>query len=73
MWAGSVAMLVMHGGAYVALKTGSRWPTGPLASRAMRALAMVVLFVLAGLWVAMGIDGYQLAGMSRMMVRRTPC
>jgi cytochrome d ubiquinol oxidase subunit II len=59
----SVAMLVMHGGTYVALKAGQ-----PVAGRAISfaryaALTMVVLFVLAGIWVAKGIDGYQLAGM----------
>jgi cytochrome d ubiquinol oxidase subunit II len=58
----SVAMLVMHGGTYLALKAGE-----PVAGRAKSlaryaALAMVVLFMLAGIWVAKGIDGYQLAG-----------
>jgi len=58
----SVAMLVMHGGTYLALKAGE-----PVVGRAKSlaryaALAMVVLFMLAGIWVAKGIDGYQLAG-----------
>ena len=54
----SVAMLVMHGGAYLALKAGE-----PVASRAAThsryaALALLVLFALAGLWVGFGLDGY---------------
>ncbi|MBX9710202.1 MAG: cytochrome d ubiquinol oxidase subunit II [Xanthobacteraceae bacterium] len=54
----SVAMLVAHGGTYLTLK-GS----GMVASRAATAgrlasLLAIVLFVLAGLWVAYGIDGY---------------
>ncbi|GLS18519.1 cytochrome d ubiquinol oxidase subunit II [Labrys miyagiensis] len=58
----SVAMLVMHGGTYLALKAGQ-----PVAGRAISlaryaALAMVVLFLAAGVWVAKGIDGYQLVG-----------
>ncbi|WP_413993410.1 cytochrome d ubiquinol oxidase subunit II [Labrys okinawensis] len=58
----SVAMLVMHGGTYLALKAGQ-----PVAGRAMllaryAAFTMVVLFAIAGLWVTKGIDGYQLAG-----------
>lgn len=57
----SVAMLVMHGGVFVALKT-----EGPVADRgaqaaASAALVMVALFLAAGAWVALGIDGYTIA------------
>ncbi|MEJ0011234.1 MAG: cytochrome d ubiquinol oxidase subunit II [Bauldia sp.] len=54
----SVAMLVMHGGAYLALKAGE--PVGSRAAAYSRyaALALLVLFTLAGLWVAFGLDGY---------------
>ena len=57
----SVAMLVMHGGVFIALKTEP--PVASRASRAamMAALAMVVLFLLAGVWIAYGIDGYAIA------------
>lgn len=55
----SVAMLVMHGAAMLAMKT-----SGAIAERARRygslaALATAVLFVIGGLWVAR-IDGYAL-------------
>jgi cytochrome d ubiquinol oxidase subunit II len=58
----SVAMLVMHGGTWLALKTD-----GVVAERAARAArrfsrATFVLFALAGLWIAYGIDGYVLSG-----------
>ncbi|MDQ0393307.1 cytochrome d ubiquinol oxidase subunit II [Labrys monachus] len=58
----SVAMLAMHGGTYLALKADE--PVAARAASATRwaAIAMVILFLLAGVWVAIGIDGYQLAG-----------
>ncbi|MEO8666944.1 MAG: cytochrome d ubiquinol oxidase subunit II [Bauldia sp.] len=54
----SVAMLTMHGGAYLALKTGQ--PVAGRAAAAVRyaALALIVLFTLAGIWVGFGLDGY---------------
>ncbi len=57
----SVAMLVAHGAAMLVLKTD-----GPVAERAARfgsiaALASFVLFAAAGVWVAMGLPGYQIS------------
>jgi cytochrome bd ubiquinol oxidase subunit II len=54
----SVAMLTLHGASYLALKA-----SGDVASRAVRvgramAPLTIVMFVLAGVWVAFGIDGY---------------
>jgi cytochrome bd ubiquinol oxidase subunit II len=54
----SVAMLTMHGGAYLALKAA-----GPVSARAasaagLAAVALIVLFALAGVWVAFGLSGY---------------
>jgi cytochrome d ubiquinol oxidase subunit II len=54
----SLAMLVMQGATYLSIKT-----EGVIAARAKRAgqlaaLAMIVLFTLAGVWIAYGIDGY---------------
>jgi len=56
----SLAMLTMHGSVYAALKVGE-----PMAGRAViagrwAAIVFVVCFVLAGVWVASGIDGQQL-------------
>ncbi|WFC41622.1 cytochrome d ubiquinol oxidase subunit II [Pseudoxanthomonas sp. SE1] len=58
----SVAMLVAHGASMLVLKTD-----GPVAMRARRlgslaAVATAVLFVLAGVWVARGVDGYAVVG-----------
>jgi cytochrome d ubiquinol oxidase subunit II len=54
----SVAMLATHGAVYLALKT-----EGAVAQRArafvtVGAVATVALFVIGGVWVALGIDGY---------------
>lgn len=57
-----VTMLLMHGASWLALKT-----EGPVAERSrnfgtIAAIAMIVLFALAGVWVAMGIPGYAFSG-----------
>ena len=56
----SVAMLVLHGGSYLAAKTD-----GAVAARARRiggcaGLGAAALFGLAGLWIAFGIEGYRI-------------
>lgn len=56
----SAALLTTHGAVYLALKT-----EGPVRDRARvyvryGALATVVLFALAGVWVALGIEGHVL-------------
>jgi cytochrome d ubiquinol oxidase subunit II len=57
----SLAMLVMHGASYAALKTGE-----PMAARAARvargaALVYLLLFALAGVWVAFALVGQRIA------------
>ncbi len=57
----SVAMLVMHGAAWLQVKTD-----GIVAERARRygsiaALAVIVLFALGGLFLWMGVDGYRIS------------
>ncbi|MFC5473830.1 cytochrome d ubiquinol oxidase subunit II [Paraherbaspirillum soli] len=59
----SVAMLTMHGAAFLQVKTD-----GAIALRArnaarIAALATVVLFVIGGIWIALGIDGYRITAM----------
>jgi cytochrome d ubiquinol oxidase subunit II len=59
----SVAMLVMHGGIFLQIRT-----EGEINARAKRAVMIfsglfVVAFALAGLWVAFGIDGYRVISM----------
>ena len=57
----SVAMLAMHGGAYLALKADD--PVGDRAARAARfaAWTLIALFALAGVWVAFGLTGYAIS------------
>ncbi len=55
----SLSMLLMHGAAWLMVKT-----EGPVAERARRygsvaALATIALFALGGLWLWAGIDGYR--------------
>ncbi|SCY82796.1 cytochrome d ubiquinol oxidase subunit II [Rhizobium sp. NFACC06-2] len=55
----SVAMLIMHGAAWLVLKTD-----GPVAARArafgsIAALATTVLFALGGVFLWLGVDGYR--------------
>ena len=59
----SLAMLMMHGAAFLQLRT-----EGEIRLRAGTALkiaagALIVLFAVAGLWLATGIDGYRIASM----------
>jgi cytochrome bd ubiquinol oxidase subunit II len=58
----SVLMLAMHGGTWLALKADG--DVGSRAGHAARlcALAAAIVFALAGLWVATGIDGYTVVG-----------
>jgi cytochrome bd ubiquinol oxidase subunit II len=54
----SVGMLTLHGASYLALKA-----SGPVANRAVEAARLmapitIVLFLVAGIWVAFGIEGY---------------
>ncbi|MEM7169778.1 MAG: cytochrome d ubiquinol oxidase subunit II [Pseudomonadota bacterium] len=54
----SLAMLLMHGASYLALKAGA-----PVCDRARKvgqlaALMLIVLFSLGGVWTAWGLEGY---------------
>ncbi len=56
----SVAMLVLHGAAWLVLKA-----SGPVAERARRygslaALAVLILFALGGIFLAIGVSGYSI-------------
>ena len=58
----SVAMLAMHGSAWLALKTDGAVTRRARRGVALGALALVVLFAGAGLWVAFGLAGYVVSG-----------
>jgi len=68
----SLAMLAMHGGAYLQLRT-----EGVIQARAARytrvaAVVTLALFLIGGLWVATGIEGYRIANMPRAGSAFTP-
>ena len=58
----SVAMIVMQGGTYLATKTEGELRKRSSAISRLAAMTALALFVLAGLWVAYGLEGYVLKG-----------
>ena len=54
----SVAMLLNHGAAWLQMKTDGFIEVRARAVSVVLSLAGVTLFVLAGLWVAFGLDGF---------------
>ncbi|MGV7216042.1 cytochrome d ubiquinol oxidase subunit II [Bradyrhizobium sp. UFLA05-112] len=54
----SAAMLATHGAAYLALKTDNAVQRRACDAMKIGSLATFVLFVVGGLWVWLGIDGY---------------
>ena len=56
----SVAMLVMHGACYLRLRLADDLQLRAAHAARLASLATIVLFALAGVWVAYGIDGYRL-------------
>jgi cytochrome d ubiquinol oxidase subunit II len=59
----SVAMLTMHGALYLQLRTeGAVHARASLAAR-LAGVVLLAAFVAAGLWVSMGIDGFQIVSM----------
>jgi len=68
----SVAMMVAHGAAWLQLKTA-----GPVAERARRygsvaAVAGIVLYALAGVWMASAIGGYRITSAAQMVGPSNP-
>lgn len=68
----SLTMLVMHGAAFLLIKT-----EGEIYARAKRALKtfgifFIVLFALGGVWVAIGVEGYRIVSMPDPNTSFTP-
>ena len=68
----SLTMLVMHGAAFLLIKT-----EGEIYLRAKRALRVfailfIVLFALGGVWVAFGVEGYRIVSMPDPNTSFTP-
>jgi cytochrome d ubiquinol oxidase subunit II len=57
----SVSMLLMHGAAYLSVKTENPIRERAVSTTRYCAIALLILFIAAGVWVAFGIDGYVLS------------
>jgi cytochrome d ubiquinol oxidase subunit II len=58
----SLSMLVMHGGAWLALKAEDAVQMRARTIGSIAALAAVAAYVAAGFWLAFGVEGYRIAG-----------
>jgi cytochrome bd ubiquinol oxidase subunit II len=54
----SVAMLTLHGASFLVLKASGAVVDRAVRSGRLAALITIGLFILAGIWVSLGIDGY---------------
>jgi len=59
----SVAMLLMHGAAYLQVKTDALIAQRARSVAKIAGLATALLFIAGGFWVAFGIHGYRITGM----------
>jgi cytochrome d ubiquinol oxidase subunit II len=59
----SLAMLLMHGAAYLQLRTEGVVQARATRSARYAALVLIAAFASAGIWVATGIDGYRILAM----------
>ncbi|MCW5589157.1 MAG: cytochrome d ubiquinol oxidase subunit II [Legionellales bacterium] len=57
----SAFMLAMHGGLYVAVKTTDRIHQRAYTISRSCALLVIILFAIGGIWIAKGIQGYQVS------------
>lgn len=58
----SLSMLVMHGGAWLTVKTTGEVQKRARAHGSIAALVAVATYALAGIWLAYGISGYRIVG-----------
>lgn len=56
----SVAMVILHGGVYLSHRTEGDVQARAKTATGIALIVFVVLFTIAGIWVAMGIDGYRI-------------
>lgn len=56
----SLSMFLMHGGLYLSIKTENMIKERAIKSAQIAAVVLVLLFAIAGVWIANGINGYVL-------------
>jgi cytochrome d ubiquinol oxidase subunit II len=59
----SLAMLTMHGATFLQLRTADALQLRAQAAAQWSAVALIVVFALTGVWVALGLPGYRIAAM----------
>ena len=59
----SLAMLVMHGAAFLMIRTEDAVYERARAALRLAATAVIVLFAAGGIWIAIGIEGYRIVSM----------
>jgi len=59
----SLSMLVMHGAAYLQMRTEGQLQRRAMLAAQVAAIVMVAGFAVAGVWVASGIEGYRIVSM----------
>jgi cytochrome d ubiquinol oxidase subunit II len=68
----SVAMLTMHGAAFLHLKTEGAIQRRARIALSIFAIATIVLFAIGGIWIATGIEGYRIVSMPPAATAFTP-
>jgi cytochrome bd ubiquinol oxidase subunit II len=68
----SLAMLVMHGSTYAALKVGEPMSARAAAVGRFAAVLFVISFVAAGAWVAAGLDGQRIVSGANALAPASP-
>src|SRR5580704_2802445 len=68
----SLAMVILHGSAYAALKTGAPMSLRAAAVGRIAAIVFVLAFIAAGAWVAGGIEGQRIASGSDAIAAANP-
>lgn len=57
----SLTLIITHGGAWLQMKTKGELYLRARKATQISAIVMLIAFILAGVWVAFGIDGYRVA------------
>ena len=68
----SLAMLVMHGATFLQMRTDDPLQRRARSAAAWAAVALIVAFALAGLWVALDVPGYRVTAMPPAASAFTP-
>ena len=68
----SLSMLVMHGATYLQMRTDGVLLERARGAARLAAIALIVTFALAGIWLGFGIDGYRIASIPALDAPSNP-